>query len=86
MHDGLEIAARGGIGEDDRPELPAIHGAVGGQDVVAESLGNRPSRLGAGRHDAVRELVGVETGHAALPELVQDVALAGGDAAGERNL
>ena len=64
-------------------ELRAIDGAVGGEDVGAEARGDRRGRFGAGRRHAVREHVGVEARHAAPPELLEHVALAGRDAAGQ---
>ena len=78
----LEIAPRAWIGEDERRQFLTVDGAVGGEHV-AKSCRDRLGRLGPGRFDAVRQQVGVEARHAALPELVQHVALAGCYSTGE---
>ena len=55
----------------------------GGKNVGAEPGGNRPRRFRAGRHHAVRERVGIQTGHTELAETLEHVALAGCDPTGQ---
>ena len=86
MDDRFELAPGDGVGEHDRrrasrdrPRRPAS------STSAPNRVGDRLRRLGAGRHHAVRELVGVEARHAAPAELLEHVALAGRDAAGQRD-
>src|SRR5207247_216972 len=65
------------------PHLLAVHRPVRGQDVGAEPRRDGLRGFGAGRRHAVRKLVGIEARHAAAAELVEDVALASGNAASE---
>src|SRR5437870_1570963 len=74
-----------GVGEDNRPEDVAVDGAVGGDDMRAESLGNGRGRFGAGGCHPVREVVGDQARDAVLPELIQNVALAGSRSARQRD-
>ena len=86
MDDRLEIAPRCGDRQRRSARASARStAAVRRQHVRAEPRGDRRGRFGPGRHHAVRERVGVEARHAAAAELVEHVALAGRDAAGQRN-
>ena len=76
---------RGGVGENDRPHLLAVDSPVRVQDAGAEPDGDGLRGLGAGRRHPVRKLVGIETRHTMAAEPIEDMALAGGDAAGERD-
>ena len=74
VDDGFELSPGGGVGEDDRPELLAIDGAVGGQHV-AETGADLLRRLRPGRHHTVRKRIGVETRNPAPLQRRQHVAL-----------
>ena len=83
MNDRLEIPACGLVGEHDWAEFLPVDGPRGVEDARAEPRGDRVRGFGSRAGDAVRELVRVETGGAAAPEALQDVALAGGDTASQ---
>src|SRR5439155_25211600 len=66
------------------PALPTVD-SPGRRQHVAETLRDGRGGFRASRFHAVRELVGVEARHAALPELTEHVALARCDAASQGN-
>ena len=86
MHDRFEIASRRGVGEDDRAELLPIDGAVGVEHVAPKrsamaAVASVPGAVtpcassSASRHGTPRRA-----------KLLEDVALAGRDAAGQCDL
>ena len=66
VNDRFEVAARLGSANTMRPSLRRSTRAVRLQDLGAEARRDRRCRFRAGGRDAVRELVGVEAGYAAL--------------------
>ena len=78
-----ELAALGGVAEDDAAEAGAVDGAVGGDDGGAEGGDEGGVAVAAGGVDGVGDAVGVYDAGAAGGEEAGDLALAAGDAAGE---
>ena len=62
-----------------------VHGAVATHGVGAEALADRGQPRRARRHHFARQDVGVHDRHARLADLGGDIALAGRDAARQRN-
>jgi len=83
MQDGLETAARGGVGEDAAADGGAVEPAVGRQGVGAEGRGDLGEQGAAGPRELARDLVGVQHGHAELAQHLRGGALAGAGAARE---
>src|SRR5215211_6821152 len=86
MYDRLKIPACRGVGEYHGTELPSIDRSGRIEHVTSKPFGDRLRRLGAGGRHAVRELVGIETRRAELPEPLEDVALPRRNPAGQRDL
>lgn len=81
--DRLEVAAGGGVREDDPGELRAVHRSVGGEDARAEAGDDGGNGRTAGGLQLMHDVVGVEKTNAKFPEELGKRGLPAGDAACE---
>ena len=72
VHDLLERAPGCRIRKDNRAKLASIHGPCAIEHIGAKPVSDLRGRFGAGRRDAMREFIGVETRHTLFPKLVQE--------------
>ena len=83
MGDGLEVAQRGRVGEDDPPERRAIEGPVVAQDARPEPRDDRVEGRLAGLDDLARDPVGIDDDDPGpFPEPARDRRLAAPDRPG----